>query len=594
MSDSFLVAAQGQGLSTQWPLIAVPLAVAAVAAGLLFRVGAPGDRPERWARQAARIPNTLERITGIPGWAAGVLAVGLFAPVLSVTGFYADVSWHTDFGRDKIIFTPPHTMITAGLMLLPVSAVLGIVSATVTSTGAGFRWGFWRVPWSILPLAAFGTAAFVGFPLDDGWHEAYGMDVTLWSPTHLLMLAGGELSTIALWMVLREAGVRPRDGAWPLAVYALLAALTLVRLSTFHDEFDLGVPQFQHLFHPVIVALTAGLGLVFARLAFGRGGAVVMAVGFLAVRAAVGLFVGPALGYTVPRFPLYLPAALAVEAVAAGLGTARRLRFALAAGAAVGTVGLAAEWSWTHAWGRHPWRSALFPEAFLVGGLAALGAALLGAAAGGAMAGDDRRLPTGAVAGAVLAVAVALAVPASRGGDDVTGSLNLERRGDEAVVTVALAPPDAADDARWFEVLSWQGGGVRQAPLHRIGPGRYATRGTVPVTGDWRTLIRLHRGERLVGIPVYLPEDPEIRAPLVPAVDGERRFVPDTKLLLREVKAGPAWPRLVIYTGIGLAAAAAAAITALAAVRIEGRPSRRTGPRQRERSRSMTASAQSR
>ena len=578
MSQLFIVAVQGQGLSTQWPLIAGPLAVAAVAAGALFAVGTPGKCPERWARQAARIPNALERITGIPGWAAAVLAIGLFAPILSVTGFYNDVSWHTDFGRDKLIFTPPHTMMIAGLMLLPLSTVLAIAFATVTKAGVGFRWGFWRVPWSVLPLAAFGTAAFVGFPLDDLWHLAYGMDVTLWSPTHLLMLAGGEFSTISLWMVLREAKVRPRDGGWPFAVYALLATVTLLRLSTFHDEFDLGLPQFQHLFHPVIIGLTAGLGLVFVRLVFGPGGALVMAVGFLLVRSAIGLFVGPVMGYTVPRFPLYLPAALAVEAVAGWLGTDRRLRFALAAGAAVGTLGLASEWGWTHLWGRQPWRAALFPEAFLIGGLAALGAALIGTAAGGAMAGDNRRLPTGALAAGLFAVAVALTVPAPRMGDRVTGSLTLDRRADgaEAVVTVALTPVDAADEAKWFEAVSWQGGGVRQVALQRIGPGRYVSQGTVPITGDWKTFIRLHRGQSLVGIPVYAPEDREIRAPLVPAVDGTRPFVPDTKLMLREAKAGPAWPRLAIYAAIGLAAAGSAGVTWLAAARIDGR---RTGAR---------------
>jgi hypothetical protein len=180
-------------------------------------------------------------------------------------------------------------------------------------------------------------------------------------------------------------------------------------------------------------------------------------------------------------------------------------------------------------------------------------------------------------------VAFALAVPGPRVGDHVTGALTLDRRGDEAAVTVALTPPDAADHANRFEVLSWQGGGVRQTPLDRVGPGRYASRGTVPVSGDWKTLIRLHRGARLVGIPVYAPEDREIRAPLVPAVDGVRPFVPDTKVMLRETKPGPAWPRLVIYTAIALAAAGSASLTWLAAARIEGRRRRAARPQAGER-----------
>ena len=48
----------------------------------------------------------------------------------------------------------------AAAWLIPFSAAAGIVFTTATGSRAGFRWRFWRVPWSILPLAAFGTAAF--------------------------------------------------------------------------------------------------------------------------------------------------------------------------------------------------------------------------------------------------------------------------------------------------------------------------------------------------------------------------------------------------------------------------------------------------
>src|SRR5687768_7551826 len=111
---------------------------------------------ERWLRRAARVPDALERWTGIPGWAASVVAVGLLHPVLSVIGFYTDVAWHIEFGRDKVLFTPPHSLIVAGLMLAPLSAAMGIVMATATGAAVGFRWGRWTVPWSMLPLIAFG------------------------------------------------------------------------------------------------------------------------------------------------------------------------------------------------------------------------------------------------------------------------------------------------------------------------------------------------------------------------------------------------------------------------------------------------------
>jgi len=51
--------------------------------------------------------------------------------------------------------------------------------------------------------------------------------------------------------------------------------------------------------------------------------------------------------------------------------------------------------------------------------------------------------------------------------------------------------------------------------------------------------------------PVYLPADPEIGAPEIPAL-AERTtpFVRNTTLLLREQHDGPAWPALASYAGL--------------------------------------------
>jgi hypothetical protein len=575
-----MVAVAGADFSGHWPLMLIPLTVLVGAAVALHRAGEAGPGPEPWARRAARIPNALERLTGMPGWAAAVVGLGLFAPVLSVTGFYIDVAWHIQFGRDRTLWTPPHVMIVTGLALILASSAAGIVWATVTRAGTGFRWGRWQVPWSMLPLAAFGTAAFVGFPLDSWWHASYGVDVTLWSPTHILLIGASGLSTISLWMTLREAGVDPAGGPWPRAVYCLLAGATLARLSTFQCEFDLGAPQFQQLFHPVVIALAAGAGLVGARIVLGRGGALVMAAGFVVLRAVLGLVVGPGLGYIVPRFPLYLASALAVEAAAALVGTRRRIRLALVAGAGIGTLGLAGEWWWSHVWGRHPWVASLLPEALAVTVLAAVGAAVLGTAAGAAARGEPVRVPGMAMAGAVAAVVVALTVPSPRTGTPLAGDLTLDRSGDgrTATVTVRLDPPEAAAGANWFEAFSWQGGGSVNARMRPApgGDGRFRSERPVPVAGDWKTIVRLHRGTALAGAPVYLPADEEIHAPAVPAEDGRRRFVPDIELLLREAKPGPATTRIVIYGVIALAAVSSFWLLALAARRIRGvaRPDR--------------------
>ena len=40
----------------------------------------------------------------------------------------------------------------------------------------------------------------------------------------------------------------------------------LIGMSTFQGEFDFGVPQFQLVFHPMLIAFAAGIALVTARI----------------------------------------------------------------------------------------------------------------------------------------------------------------------------------------------------------------------------------------------------------------------------------------------------------------------------------------
>ena len=78
-------------------------------------------------------------------------------------------------------------------------------------------------------------------------------------------------------------------------------------------------------------------------------------------------------------------------------------------------------------------------------------------------------------------------------------------------------PPSAAADAKWLTVTAWQGGGLVVDRLQRVGDGVYRTNQAIPVDGTWKALVRLHSGRSLLGVPVFLPEDPAIPAKAVPA-----------------------------------------------------------------------------
>ena len=66
-------------------------------------------------------------------------------------------------------------------------------------------------------------------------------------------------------------------------------------------------------------------------------------------------------------------------------------------------------------------------------------------------------------------------------------------------------------------------------------PGTYESTEPVPLYGTWKTLIRLHEGNSLTGLSVYLPADEAIPVEEVPARDGAtREFIADHEILQRE------------------------------------------------------------
>jgi len=344
-------------------------------------------------------------------------------------------------------------------------------------------------------------------------------------------------------------------------IRATTAGAVLVGLTTFQGEFDFGVPQFQALYLPVLFALAMGFGLVLTRMALGPGGALAAVVAYLVLRGAIGLLVAGALNHSFPRFPLYLGGAACVEAVALLVGTRRTLVFATTAGAAVGTVGLALEMTWVDASGWFDIEpSALMLPGAVLGLVAATAAAVAGAGLGRAwrhgLAEDTDPMPGAALGVAAAATLVALAIPLPRNVGDVDAVIRLQPEGELARVSVELTPADAASDAAAFGIMSWQGGGRDWSGLEEVGPGRYVSEKAIPVTGNWKSMVSLMRGDEVMAAAVYMPADPEIGASAVEALpERQVAFARNTDVLLRERKDGPAWPALISYTGVGLVTA---------------------------------------
>ncbi|MEO7428451.1 MAG: hypothetical protein ABIY48_03620 [Acidimicrobiales bacterium] len=562
----------GSTLASWTPLVALLIAYAmAVVALLAF--GQPA--PSGWGalQPLSRIPDSLKRLTGVPGWAAAAIGTALFGLLVAGQGFYADVSWHIALGRDKDLFTAPHASILIGLVLLVAGAVLGTLFATFEGVEPAVRVGALRIPPSLLPLWALGIGAVIGFPIDNVWHGEYGVDVTMWSPPHMLMILGATFTGLAAWLILAGAGVRPTDGGWARGLHVFCGWLTLQGLVAPQGEFAFGVPQFNALFSPILIGLAGGLALITMRIVLGRGwGFGIVAVNFLVL---VTNPLGGGGGDPVStRFGgTFLVSALAVEALAVVLGTTKTVRFAAASGLAIGTVGLAGEWVWNQD-AYQPWSSAMAPEAVVFGTIGAIGAALLGVALARAIAarGDLQPVRGGILAMAAVMCLAVILIPMRRPTGDVTASIRTEpgATSGTAFIVATLAPTDAAEHASWFQAMAWQGGGLELADMHPTGrPGEYRSTKPIPV-GDtvdgqrsfWKAMLRLHRGMEMMAVPLHLPADPDIHEAEISAVGTTAPFGSEKRYLLRETTDGNAW----LSPAVHLSLVAVVALWALAFV----------------------------
>jgi hypothetical protein len=533
-------------------------------------------------RALARAGDWFERRWGLPGWAALPGAISSVSLLVALLGMYWDISLHIDQGRDPgPLANPAHYLILAGLFGVFASGFVSIVLPRKRPGASAVTIDRdWAAPVGGILLFACAAFSLLGFPLDDAWHRLFGQDVTLWGPTHLMLFGGAAMTLIGRSVLLVEGAraVRERIGTAlpapaPRAMRlqrALLAGAFLIGLSTFQGEFDFGVPQFRFLFEPVLIALAASTALVIARIWAGKGGALLAAALFVAIRGSVSLFVGPIFGETVPHFPLYIAEAALVELVALRIAPERPLAFGAVCGGLIGSVGVAAEWGWSQLWMPLPWPTSMLPAAVAFGLGAALAGGLLGALIGSALASD--RIPRPRHAGAALAGA-ALAIAAIVGyglhtspapGESARVTLTDVRSGAERSVAarVVLSPIDAADDAQWLSITAWQGGGFVLDRLERVDRGVYRTTRPIPVHGDWKALLRLHRGDSLEAVPIYLPRDPAIPAPELPARRSfTRAFVPDKQILQREAKDAPgALAALAYLTVLGFALSLLAAM----------------------------------
>ena len=272
-----------------------------------------------------------------PGVAWYVWAI-VAAATCVVLGIIWDISWHMTIGRDGL-FSPPHISSYAGGAIVGVTCGWLALKTTFAGTEAERErsvrvWGF-RAPLGAWVCVWGSFAMLTSAPFDDWWHNAYGLDVKIISPPHVLLLCGmlgivvGALLLTVAYQNRVTGAARVAPGRLYLYSMGLLVTMASVFATEYTDRSAMHSPLFFRVaaiaFPLLLVAASGG--------STARWPATTVALMYMAVRAVMTwilpLFPGePRLGpvyqhvtHFVPmEFPLLLVApALAIDLVMRGV-----------------------------------------------------------------------------------------------------------------------------------------------------------------------------------------------------------------------------------------------------------------------------------
>jgi hypothetical protein len=231
------------------------------------------------------------------------LAAVLFAATSVIVGVIWDISWHRSVGRDTF-WTPAHLAIYLGGVLAGGSCGALVLRATFAGTPEerdrsvrfwGFRGplGAWVCIWGSIAMIA-------SAPFDNWWHNAYGLDVKILSPPHVLLALGFTGIQVGALLLL-AARQHADDGPAPHAaasrvLFAYAAGLLVANTAIMGFEY-IGFPNAAHnaLYYKICAAVFPLVLAAAARASTLRWPATTAAATYMAVNLLML--------WTLPLFP---------------------------------------------------------------------------------------------------------------------------------------------------------------------------------------------------------------------------------------------------------------------------------------------------
>jgi hypothetical protein len=135
------------------------------------------------------------------GLVVPTFAVGVTGAFLQIAGANWDVSSHV-LGIVDTFFTTPHLVLYVGILLSLVAGVIGVRLIKVDDE---------RLRLGLRVSLAGSTIQLVAAPLDFWWHDAFGFDPFLFTPTHSMLIVG--LALCGIGMMIGVMRLLRRDGS---------------------------------------------------------------------------------------------------------------------------------------------------------------------------------------------------------------------------------------------------------------------------------------------------------------------------------------------------------------------------------------------
>jgi hypothetical protein len=245
------------------------------------------------------------------GFPPTLIAV-LLAATSVIIGVIWDISWHRSIGRDTF-WTPAHLAIYLGGVLAGVSCGVLVLRTTFAGSAAerdrsvhfwGFRGplGAWVCIWGAIAMI---TSA----PFDNWWHNAYGLDVKVLSPPHVLLALGFTGIQVGALLLL-AARQHAAEAAAPHArtyrvLFAYAAGLLIANAAIIGFEY-IGFPNAAHnaLYYKICAGAFPLLLAATARASSLRWPATTAAAAYMAVNLVM-LWVLPLFPATPRLAPIY-------------------------------------------------------------------------------------------------------------------------------------------------------------------------------------------------------------------------------------------------------------------------------------------------